>query len=269
MRDASIFLGAVAHDAKVLTYWEAMREYFRAQGVALEFVLFSSYEAQVEALLAGLIDVAQSSPLAHVRAKRRSEGKLRLIATRDVDRDVQTKVLVRRDANIRALSDLEGHTLAVGSRDSAHARVLPLYFLKRSGVDLARLALMTFELDIGKHGDCARAERSVLEAIHEGKAQAGAVGSLVWQAAHAAGEVDPRAVETLWTTPTYDNHVLEALGTITETKVQALQRVLFDLRWNNPKHRKLLELDGVRQWLPAREDGYVHVESAFEDPSLL
>src|SRR4051812_31158050 len=107
MSDASILLGAVAYDPKALASWEAMREHLRAHGVSLEFALFSSYERQIESLLAGHIDIAYDGPLAHVRVKRRADGRLITLGMRDIDRDFQTKVLVRRDAGIRALTDLQ------------------------------------------------------------------------------------------------------------------------------------------------------------------
>ncbi len=265
MSEGTILLGAVAYDIKVLTLWEGMREHCRASGVQLDFALFSSYERLVEALLGGHVDVAYNGPLAHVRAKRRSEGRLVMLAMRDVDRDFQTKIVVRRDVGVGALTDLQGKRLAVGSRDSAQARILPLFFLKKAGVDLEQLTLLPFEHDLGKHGDTPQSELAVLAALHEGKAEAGAVGSAVWQAELSAGRVDPRRVEMLWTTPSYNHHVMDALPTLTEPKAQAFARVLFDLRWNNPKHRKLLEPEGMRQWIHPRGDGYAHLEAALDD----
>jgi phosphonate transport system substrate-binding protein len=265
MNDATILLGAVAYDLKVLTLWEGMREHFRAQGVALDFALFSNYERQVEALLGGLVDVAYDDPLAHVRVRRRADGRIVHLGMRDIDRDFQTKILVRRDAGIGALTDLHDKTVAVGSRDSAKARILPLHFLKRAGVDLSKVRLLPFEHDHGKHGDTSRAEVEVLAALHDGRAQAGVVGNLVWQSEQAAGHVDPQRLETLWTTPAYDHHALDALPTIPEQKAKDLQRVLFEMRWNNPKHRKFLEVEGQRQWVSGREEGYAHLEAALED----
>ena len=51
-----ILLGAVAYDPKVVTIWEGIRDHFRAEGVALDFALFSNYERQVEELLKGHFD---------------------------------------------------------------------------------------------------------------------------------------------------------------------------------------------------------------------
>jgi ABC-type phosphate/phosphonate transport system substrate-binding protein len=265
MSDATILLGAVAYDAKVLTLWELMREHFRAQGVALEFALFSSYERQVEALLAGHVDVAYDGPLAHVRIKRRTDGRSLSLAMRDIDRDFTTKILVRRDAGIRSLTDLCDRTIAVGSRDSPQARVLPLFFLRRAGVELDRLKLLPFEHDLGKHGDTGRSEIDALLAVHDGRAQAAAIGGVVWASEQALGRVDPRLVETLWTTPAYDHHVIDALPSLPEQKAKEITRVLCDLRWNNPKHRKLLEIEAHRQWLPGRDGGYAQLVAALDD----
>ncbi len=265
MSDATILLGAVAYDVKVLTLWEGLREHFRAQGVSLDFALFSSYERQIEALLGGFVDVAYDDPLAHVRVKRRTEGRAITLGMRDIDRDFTTKILVRRDAGIGSLTDLHDRVMAIGSRDSAKARILPLFFLRRAGVEVDRIKLLPFEYDLGKHGDPPRSEIEVLAALHDGRAQAGVVGSVVWAAEQAAGRVDPHRVETLWTTPAYDHHALDALPSLPEQKAKDLTRVLFEMRWNNPKHRKYLEVEGHRQWLPGRDGGYTQLVAALDD----
>ena len=135
--DATILLGAVAYDPKVVSIWEGIRQHFRDQGTPLDFVLFSNYEQQVESLLRGHVDIAWNTPLAHVRVKRRSQGRSLSLGMRDSDRDFHAKLIVRRDAGIQALSDLAGKLVAVGSRDSTQARILPLHFLKREGDDVA------------------------------------------------------------------------------------------------------------------------------------
>src|SRR6266571_3983977 len=127
MSDPIILVGAVAYDPKVVTIWEGIREYFQDAGVAMDFALFSNYERQVETLLKGHIDVAWNTPLAHVRVQRRTGGRSISLAMRDTDCDFRSKIVVRRDAGIRALGDLAGKTLAVGSRDSTQARILPLH----------------------------------------------------------------------------------------------------------------------------------------------
>src|SRR4051812_33597558 len=258
-----ILLGAVAYDPKVVTIWEGIRAYFRAEGVPLDFALFSNYERQVDALLAGHIDIAWNTPLAHVRVQRRTQGHALALGMRDSDRDFHSKIVVRRDAGIRTLADLQGKTLAVGSRDSTQARILPLHFLRREGVD--GVTLLPFDTDLGKHGDTGTSELDVLRALAEGRAQAGAVGDLIWVTEQAAGRVDPGLIDVLWTTPGFDHCMFDALPVLAEDKVRAFQRALFAMRWDHPEHRRLLELEGLREWKPAREEGYDSLRRALDE----
>jgi len=260
-----ILLGAVAYDAKVVTIWEGIRAYFRAAGVDLDFALFSNYERQVEELLAGHIDIAWNTPLGHVRVKKRTEGRSQSLGMRDSDRDFHAKVIVRRDAQIRSLGDLAGKTLAVGSRDSTQARILPLHFLGKEGVALDRVKLLPFDTDLGKHGDTGSSELDVLRAVAEGRAQAGTVGDLIWVTEQAAGRVDAKVVEVLWTTPGFDHCMFDALPTLDEARARAFQDALFKMSWEEPSHRRLLELEGLRQWLPPRETGYESLRAALDE----
>ncbi len=260
----TILLGAVAYDPKVVTIWEGIREHFQEQGVPLDFALFSDYGRQGGELLKGHIDIAWNTPLAHVRVRRRTGGRSLSLGMRDSDRDFHAKVIARRDSGIKSLKDLKGKTLAVGSSDSTQARILPLYFLAKEGVDLDSMNLLPFDTDPGKHGDTGTSEIDVLKALHEGRAHAGTVGDLIWVNEQAAGHVDANKIEVLWTTPGFDHCMFDAHPSLAPEKVEAFCRALFAMRWDNPRHRRLLELEGLREWLPPREEGYRSLEEALK-----
>jgi ABC-type phosphate/phosphonate transport system substrate-binding protein len=259
-----ILLGAVAYDPKVVSIWEGIRDHFREEGAPMDFALFSNYERQVKSLLAGHVDVAWNTPLAHVRVRRATGGKSTSLGMRDSDRDFRAKIVVRKDAGVRSLADLAGKTLAVGSRDSTQARILPLHFLREAGVALERVKLLPFDTDLGKHGDTGTSELEVLAALKDGRAQAGAVGDLVWVGEQAAGRVDASAIDVLWTTPPFDHCMFDALPTLPATKAENFRRALFAMKWDDPKHRRLLELEGLRQWMPPREEGYQSLVAALD-----
>ena len=63
-KDSVLLLGAVAYDPKVVTIWEGFKAHFARQGLQMDYVLYSNYERQVEALINGSIHVAWNSPLA-------------------------------------------------------------------------------------------------------------------------------------------------------------------------------------------------------------
>jgi len=264
MSEEPLLLGAVAYDPKVVSVWEGIRDVLREQGVWLDFALYSNYERLVEELLRGHIDIAWSTPLAHVRIQRRTQNRSLSLGMRDSDRDFHAKIVVRKDAGIRSLTDLEGKTLAVGSRDSTQARILPLFFLEQAGVDVSKLDLLAFDSDVGKHGDTGRSEIDVLRALHDGRAQAGTVGDYVWLLESAAGRVDTTKLEVLWTTPGFDHCMFDALPTLDAARIARFQKGLLAMRWDDPRHRRVLELEGLKQWLPPREQGYATLKAALD-----
>jgi len=265
MSNPTILLGAVAYDPKVVSIWEGIRAHFQEHGVAMDFALFSNYERQVEELLKGHIDIAWNTPLAHVRVQKHTEGRSKSLGMRDSDRDFHAKIVVRKDAGIRSLADLHGKTLAVGSRDSTQARILPLHFAKKEGLDLDKVKMLAFDTDLGKHGDTGTSELDVLAALHDGRAQAGTVGDLIWVLEQAAGRVDPKVVEVLWTTPGFDHCMFDALPTFPDDRAQAFRKALFAMKWEDAKSRRLLELEGLKQWMEPRDEGYASLRAALDE----
>ena len=163
MTDRVILLGAVAYDPKVVTIWEGFKRYLAARAVELDYVLYSNYERQVEALLDGQIDVAWNSPLAWIRAQRlgRARGvRVSAFCMRDTDRDNRSVVVVRGDAGIGSIEDVRGKVVAVGAADSPQATLIPLDHLRLAGLLPERdFVVQRHELLGGLHGD-HRAMRS-------------------------------------------------------------------------------------------------------------
>jgi len=266
--DETILLGAVAYDAKVVTIWEGIRAHFQNEGAPMDFVLFSNYERQVELLLKGHIDVAWNTPLAHVRVRQQTGNASLSLGMRDSDQDFRARVVVRSDAGIDELKDLEGKTLAVGSRDSTQARILPLHFLREAGIDLEKVNLVKFDTDVGKHGDTGSSEIDVLEALAEGRADAGTIGDLIWVNEQAAGHVDTNLIRSLWTTPPFDHCMFDALPDLDVGKIERFKNALFGMKWDVPEHRRLLELEGLKVWMPPREEGYNCLRAALDNPTV-
>jgi ABC-type phosphate/phosphonate transport system substrate-binding protein len=59
-----LLLGAVAYDPKVVTIWDGFQRYFEKNRLDFDYILYTNYERQVEAHVAGHIHVAWNSPLA-------------------------------------------------------------------------------------------------------------------------------------------------------------------------------------------------------------
>jgi phosphonate transport system substrate-binding protein len=263
----SILLGAVAYDPKVVTIWEGIRDYFRGEGVDFDFALFSNYERQVDTLVAGHIDIAWNTPLGHVRVQRRTEGRSRSLGMRDSDRDFHAKIVVRKDAGIRTLADLAGKTLAVGSRDSTQARILPLYFLRQQGVALDNVQLLPFDTDLGKHGDTGDSELRVLRAVREGKADAGALGDVTWALLRTESPENTEGLEVFWRSPAYYHCNFTALPSF--ERGQQWTEALLAMSYDDPSVRVEMELEGVKRWLPGDKSGYADLTEAMRQQGYI
>ena len=174
-------VGAVAYDPKVLPIWDGFREYFRQAGVPMDYVLFSNYEALVEALLQRTVHVAWNTNTAYAACELRLGGQAKVLAMRDTDVGFRTRILVRTASEIGSLKEIRGKRFAFGSRDSAQSAILPRHYLRKEGIDPdTGVTPLRFDLDVGKHGDTGASEMEVLKALQTGQADAGAMGDSTW-----------------------------------------------------------------------------------------
>jgi ABC-type phosphate/phosphonate transport system substrate-binding protein len=261
----SIKVGAVAYDPKAVTIWELINEYFRSRGVRNDYVLFSNYESLVDALLAGVVDIGWNTNLAYVRVHRRTDGQCRVLAMRDTDVEFMTVIIAGVNAKVSGLADVKGKRFAFGSRDSAQAAILPAYFLKLAGIDPANdLQAVRFDLDVGKHGDTGTSEVEVLNAVVNSDVQAGAVGDQYWARMLADGQVDRNKVKAVWTSPPYCHCNFTVLSERYGKDLENWTDVLLQMDYNNPDHRRIMDLEGLKRWVRPQLQGYAALFEAVE-----
>lgn len=258
--DRPILIGAVAYDPRVVPIWEAMRDYFRAAGPPIDYVLYSNYDRQVDALLARQIDVAWNTNLAWVKVHRRTKGACRALALRDVDADFKSVLVARTDSGVKSLADVRGKRLALGSADSGQAAILPVEYLHQAGVEADRdCQVLRFDLDVGKHGDTGTSELEVLKALRDNQADVGALGDATWAKQLAEGKVDPNRVRAFWTSPGYCHCNFTVLADFPEAVGREWTESLVAMRYDDPRWRGLMDLEGLKRWLradPAVMKGY-------------
>jgi phosphonate transport system substrate-binding protein len=241
-----ISVGAVANTPDAVTAWKGLRDYFNGQGEEMEFVLFSSYGRQIESLLRGHIDFAWNSPLAHLSVQRRTDGSSISLCMRDSDRDLRSRIIARRDAKISSLSDLSWKTLAVGSEDSVETRILPLFFLRRAGVDLRTVEFLSFDDSAENLSEAETCESGLFAALEKGRAQAGVIGDLIWRRELAAGRVNRDFFKEVWTSPPFDNCVFDAIPPLWpenpgeyKSALKRFCRLLYAMSWGDRGHRQI------------------------------
>jgi phosphonate transport system substrate-binding protein len=262
-----LIIGSVAYTPNVVTIWEGIRDYFADGPAEMDFVLYSNYGRQVDALLAGHIDIAWNTNLAWVRTVAQTGGQCRALAQRDTDTVFQTIFVTRTGSALAGLEGLRGRRLALGSKDSAQAAILPVHYLREIGLGEDDVQLLRINSDVGKHGDTGRSELDALRAVMDDKADAAAIGINTWEAI-GRNELMPGAFEVFWESPTYSHCNFTALPTLPDERVQPWVDHLLAMDFDNPAHRPILEMEGLRRWVPPQLDGYTSLFDAVKEQEI-
>jgi ABC-type phosphate/phosphonate transport system substrate-binding protein len=267
--DGTLLLGAVAYDPRVVTIWEGFGQYLRERDFNLDYVLYSNYERQVDALLAGHIDVAWNSPLAWLQAQglARARGMtLRPFAMRDTDCDVRSAIISRSGASISSLQGLRGKVVAVGASDSPQATLLPLLLLSqaglRPGIDFG---VKRHEVLLGLHGDHVGGERDAVQALLSGGADAACLHEANYRAFIGDDLIQPLQTSVLAYTQPYDHCNMTAGPSASPALVDRFRSLLLAMNYSDPAVHPLFDLEGLTEWRDARTTGYSMLEMALAE----
>jgi phosphonate transport system substrate-binding protein len=231
-------------------------------------VLYSNYERLVEALLAGQVDVAWNSPLAWVRTRRLAAARglgVRAVAMRDADCDLRSLVLVLAGGAVAEVADLRGRVVAVGALDSPQATLLPLAHLRRAGLEPGRnFEVRRYDVLAGKHGDHVGGERDAAKALAAGEVDAACVLEGNYRLFLSEGLLAADRTRVLTATGRFDHCNFTVTDAAPATLVERFRQLLLAMSPDDPEARPLLELEGLRAWLPGRTDGYTALEAAVD-----
>jgi phosphonate transport system substrate-binding protein len=262
----TLLMAAVAYDPKVVTIWEGFKAWFAEHQLDFDYVLYSNYERQVEAHLAGHFHVAWNSPLAWLQAEagveklgRRAEA----IAMRDTDRDLTSLVVVRKDSPFQSLADLDGKVIGTGAADSPQATLIPLLHLAEAGLDPeSRVTVRRFDTLLGKHGDHIGGERDAAKALLRDDVDAACMIDSNHLAFIKEGTLPSGSTRILAQTASYDHCNFTVLSDAPKELVSRFRDLLLSMSYDDPEIRPLLDLEGLKKWLPGRTQKYALLERA-------
>jgi len=267
-----LMMGAVAYAPKVVTIWEGFKEYFRRHDFEFDYILYSNYERQVEAQFDGSIALAWNSPLAWVRADRiaRARGQqARAIAMRDTDRDLTSVLVVRSDSPVVTsgeLNGLKGKVIGFGAIDSPQANLIPLDHLRQLGLIAGRdYTARRFDVLGGKHGDHIGGERDAAVALMAGEIDAAWMIDGNHIAFSREGILPANATRIVARTGNFDHCNFTVSPGADEKQIARFTELLLAMSWDDAQVRPLLELEGLKAWLPGRTSGYDLLIRATDD----
>ena len=258
-------LGGTASQDHVEAF-EALTAIFRKRGIDLDWVLYSGYDALVEAFVSGEVDMAWNGPLSYVKIRRLMDNPARVIAMRDVDVDFVTHFITHRNSEVRAVSDLAGRRFAFGSRGSVQAGLLPHHYLREMGIDPgSQLSAFTFHGD--RTGSPASDEHDVVERVASGEYDAGAVSDLTLKSAQARPDQAP--IRAFWSSPGYSHCCFTVREDLDPVLLEDIERAFLSVDPDDPDGKALLEAEACTSIVAGTEEGWDVVERAAEDEGLI
>lgn len=269
MSNQTFLLGAVAYDPKVVTIWEGFKAFFRQRDFAFDYVLYSNYEAQVEAHLAGHIHVAWNSPLAWIRAERAAQSAGRhaeAIAMRDSDQNLTSVIVVKADAPIHAIADLRGKRVGVGAIDSPQATLIPLSHLRAQGV--TEFTVVRHDVLGGKHGDHIGGERDAARALMAGTVDAACMIDGNHLLFTNEGTLPAGSTRILAQTDLYDHCNFTVFDDAPREATGRFRELLLAMSYDDPQVRPLLDLEGLKVWKPGRTEFYRPLDVAVTETNF-
>ena len=260
-------IGAVAYAPSVVTIFEGIKRHFHRQGVELDWVLYSNYDALVDAFVSGEIDLAWNGPLAYVKIRRALDEPCKVVAMRDTDVGFTTQFMTQQHSSIQQLTDLRGKRVALGSWGSVQAGLLPYHYLKEAGLRPDQDLVCSF------HDERPRTERSdeavVVDLVASGEYDAGAVSGRTINVLRAQGRFPDDRLRVFWSSPGYSHCCFTAQASMDDALAQKVTAAFLAMRYDHPEHRQVLDLEHCTAFVPGTAEGYDTLEKAAEAEGLI
>jgi phosphonate transport system substrate-binding protein len=245
---------------EMLRIYTPFAEYLTKEvGIPVKFTPVVDYAATVEGLAANRLEVVWYGGLTSVQAARQAKGARRIIMRKE-DAEFKSHFITRKETGIKDLKDLKGKTFSFGSVSSTSGHLMPRYFLLKGGINPEKnFSKFSFS---GAHDATAAW-------VEAGRVDAGALNFLVWDKLVETKKVDTNEVAIFWTTPPYVDYVWTVRAGVDKETVDKISKAFLKLDYNNPEHKKLLDLHRTKGYVPAKDEDWKAIEEAAVAAGLL
>jgi phosphonate transport system substrate-binding protein len=100
--------------------------------------------------------------------------------------------------------------------------------------------------------------------LMKGEADVCAMLDLNWEGWIKDGTIDDNEFAIVGATDRFDHCVFTAHHDLDATVEKPWLDALFAMRYDNPAHREMMDLEGLKSWLPGRTTGFGPLTSAVE-----
>ena len=213
-------------------------------GMKIDTFVGSDYNATIEALRAGHVDVALLGPFSYVLATTVApvEAFAVTVTARSMQPSYQSIIIAGKDSNINTLADLKGRTFAFVDPGSTSGFMVPSAAMIKLGI--------TPEKDF-KQVMYSGGHDSTIVAVGSGKVDAGAVADRIYERGCAKGLADCNKLKVVWTSPPIPNDPLLYRKNLPDDLKKKIREAFFSV-----KNLAFGEMGTVARFDPASDKDY-------------
>lgn len=212
----------------------------RETGFAYELIIPDSYDDLLTKFGAGQVDLGYFGGVTFVKANS-AHGAIPIVM-RDVDSRFTSVFIVRGDGDLE-MQDLQGKSLAFGSKLSTSGHMMPRFFLQNEHRITPEDHFNSVRYS-GKHDRTAYW-------VRDGEVDVGAANAEVVRKMLKDGRLQSGDVRIIWTTPPYADYVWAVHPRVPESHRHEIQRAFLKLSVDDSQHKRLLSSLGANGFYPA------------------
>jgi len=213
-------------------------------GMKIDTFVGSDYNATIEALRAGHVDVALLGPFSYVLATTVApvEAFAVTVTARSMQPSYKSIIIAAKDGPINSIADLKGRTFAFVDPGSTSGFMVPAAAFINAGI--------TPEKDF-KQVMYSGGHDSTIVAVGSGKVDAGSVADRIYERGCAKGLADCNKLKVIWTSPPIPNDPLLYRRNLSDDLKKRIREAFFSI-----KNLAFGEMGTVARFDPASDADY-------------
>jgi phosphonate transport system substrate-binding protein len=218
-------------------------------GCEVKVFVATSYNAEIEAMRNGKLEIGEFGPLGYVLAHQVAKAEaVAAFSSKDGKPDTYWASLVTfPQSGIKTVADIKGHSFAFSDPASTSGHLFPAYGLRKAGIDPDKDIRAIFA---GSH-------TSSFEALYNHKVDAGELNSAQMESAKQRGHYKDGDLIFLWKSDPIPTDPITVRGTLSPEFKQRVTVALqtLDLSGLPEADRKIMGLGGTR-FVPQTDAAY-------------
>jgi phosphonate transport system substrate-binding protein len=219
-------------------------------GCKVEVFITTTYNAEIEAMRSGKLEIAEFGPLGYVLAHQVAKAEaVAAFGTMDGKPNTYWASLVTYPASgIKSVADIKGHSFAFSDPASTSGHLFPAYGLRKAGIDPDKDIKAIYA---GSH-------TASFEALYNHKVDAGELNSEQLESATQRGHYKDGDLIFLWKSDPIPTDPFTVRGDLPAAFKRRLTEILqtLDLSTLDPVDRKIMVGAGITRLVPQTDDAY-------------